>query len=220
VKVYKIPELLAPAGSIEAFWAAFNAGADAFYLGFGEFNARKRAKNFSTGEFSLAANLAHKYGKKIYVAMNTLAFNSDIPAIVDYIEIAKENLADAIIVQDWGLLSILREHYTEIPVHASTQMFCHNSLHAGFLKENGVSRIILPRELSLEEIEKIYLKTGVELEVFVHGAMCFSFSGCCLFSSFLYGDSGNLGRCRQPCRYGFMHGGETVYPFSMKDLCA
>ena len=216
----QIPELLAPAGSIETFRAAFEAGADAFYLGYGDFNARKRAKNFSEDELRLVAEFAHRHGRRIYLTLNTLVFDHESDALLELLELVREIRADAVIVQDWGVISLLREYFPEIPVHASTQMFCHNSLHAGFLRDRGIRRIILPRELSLEEIGSVMKSVPLEYEVFVHGAMCFSFSGCCLASSWLHGESGNRGQCRQVCRFAFRDKTGECYPFSMKDLNA
>lgn len=215
-----IPELLAPAGSIETFRAAFEAGADAFYLGYGDFNARKRAKNFTEDELRLVAEFAHRHGRRIYLTLNTLVFDRELDAFLKLLELVREIRADAVIVQDWGVISLLREYFPDIPVHASTQMFCHNSLHAGFLRDKGIRRIILPRELSLEEIGMMTERVPMEYEVFVHGAMCFSFSGCCLASSWLYDESGNRGQCRQICRFPFREKGGECYPFSMKDMNA
>lgn len=216
----RIPELLAPAGSIEAFLAAMDAGADACYLGLGDFNARKRAKNFTPDDLRLAAAFARSRGKKTYVTLNTLVYDSEIPALLDTIETAADAGVDGFIVQDMGVLYLLRRHYPDIPVHASTQTFCHNSLHAAVLADMGVSRIILPRELSLDEIRAIMEKVPCEYEVFVHGALCFSFSGCCLASSRMFGDSGNRGRCRQVCRFEACSDSGQCYPFSMRDLDA
>ncbi len=211
-------ELLAPAGSPEAFIVALEAGADAVYLGLKEFNARTRAKNFTIDEFKHAVNYAHHHNKKIYLTLNTLLFDNEFKSIIDILDIAEDSKVDAVIVQDIGLIHLLRTYYPSLSIHASTQTFCHNSMHAQFLKSLGVSRIILPRELSLNEIKSIMQKVPLEYEVFIHGAMCFSFSGACLFSSYLYGQSGNRGRCLQPCRYPFTVSGTTRYPFSMKDL--
>ncbi|MCE5249872.1 U32 family peptidase [bacterium] len=213
-----IPELLAPAGSIEAFRAGFNAGADAFYLGYGDFNARRRAKNFTDDEVRLAVDLAHQHGKKIYITLNTLVFDHEIEHLAGVFEHIREIRADAVIVQDWGVIALLRKFYPEIPIHASTQMFCHNSFHAEFLRDRGITRIILPRELKIDEIRSIMERVPLEYEIFIHGAMCFSFSGCCLFSSYRHGESANRGRCRQMCRFPFDDGKGTAYPFSMKDL--
>ncbi|MGQ9842550.1 MAG: DUF3656 domain-containing U32 family peptidase [Spirochaetota bacterium] len=211
-------ELLAPAGSPEALIAAIDAGADAVYLGLQNFNARKRAKNFTEQEFTLAINYAHHHHAKVYLTLNTLIFDNEIESIIDILNLAVDSRVDAIIVHDLGLITLIKEFYPQLAIHASTQTFCHNSLHAKVLKNLGVSRIILPRELTLKEIQSIVQKIPLEYEVFIHGALCFSFSGCCLFSSYLFQDSGNRGRCRQPCRYPFKVLGNTVYPFSMRDL--
>ncbi len=215
-----LPELLAPAGSLEAFYAGFEAGADAFYLGLGDFNARRRAKNFTEKDFIAAAGFAHRHGRKVYVTLNTLVFDSEVPALMDTLSLLEEYRADGVIVQDLGVLALIREHFPSLPLHASTQMFCHNSLGAAFLKEQGVRRIILARELSIAEIGTVMKKVPMDYEVFIHGAMCFSFSGCCLYSSYLYGDSGNRGRCRQPCRLPDGDSHPPLFPFSMKDLAA
>ncbi|HSV96305.1 MAG TPA: U32 family peptidase [Spirochaetota bacterium] len=214
------PELLAPAGSPETFAAAFRAGADAFYLGVGDFNARKRARNFSREEIKEATLFAHRNGRRVYITLNTLLFDDEFPGVIDLLSFLEDIRVDGIIVQDLGLMSLLRNHFPSIPIHASTQMFCHNSQQALYLKNAGARRVILARELSLEEIRSIIAMVPLEYEVFVHGAMCFSFSGCCLFSSHLYGDSGNRGRCRQPCRLPFEGARGKSYPFSMKDLSA
>lgn len=214
------PELLAPAGSPETFAAAFRAGADAFYLGAGDFNARKRARNFSREELKEATLFAHRNGRRVYITLNTLLFDDEFPDVVNLLSFLEDIRVDGVIVQDLGLMSLLRNHFPSIPIHASTQMFCHNSQQALYLKNAGASRIILARELSLDEIRSVAAAVPLEYEVFVHGAMCFSFSGCCLFSSYLHGDSGNRGRCRQPCRTPFDADGGVAYPFSMKDLSA
>ncbi len=214
------PELLAPAGSPETFAAAFKAGADAFYMGAGDFNARKRARNFSRDELKDATLFAHRNGRRVYITLNTLVFDDEFPGVIDLLSFLEEIRIDGVILQDLGLLSMLGKHFPDIPAHASTQLFCHNSQQALYLKNAGVRRIILARELSLDEIGAIAAAVPLEYEVFVHGAMCFSFSGCCLFSSYLHGDSGNRGRCRQPCRTPFDAGRGAEYPFSMKDLSA
>lgn len=212
------PELLAPAGSLLTFWAGYEAGADAFYLGGQAFNARKRAKNFSNEEIRDITAFCHRNGKKVYVTLNTLVFDSELEALTDFLELLEEYRADAVIVQDLGVLKLVRNHFPSLKIHASTQMFCHNSLGARFLKDQGVSRIVLPRELSIEEIGSIMEKVPMEYELFIHGAMCFSFSGCCLASSQLHQKSGNRGECRQVCRFPFETEKGKQYPFSMKDL--
>ncbi|OGJ87672.1 MAG: hypothetical protein A2268_04520 [Candidatus Raymondbacteria bacterium RifOxyA12_full_50_37] len=216
--MHPIPELLAPAGSPEAFWAGYEAGADAFYLGAPDFNARKRAKNFTLEEIEQTVAFAHQNSRKIYLTLNTLVFDSEIPALTDLLLFADQAGVDAIIMQDLGVLSLVRSHFPRMRVHASTQLFCHNSLQARFLKDAGVSRIVLPREMTIEEIGLIADAVPLEYEVFIHGALCFSFSGCCLFSSYRFGASGNRGECKQVCRLPFGNGPERSYPFSMKDL--
>lgn len=215
---YQSIELLAPAGSPEALVAALDSGADAVYSGLKDFNARKRAKNFTLDEFKYAVNYVHHHNKKIYLTLNTLLYDHELEQVAEILNLAMEYAVDAIIVQDIGLIQLIRTYYPSLTIHASTQTFCHNSMHAQFLKNLGVGRIILPRELSLHEIKAIQQKVPCEYEVFIHGAMCFSFSGCCLFSSYLFSQSGNRGRCLQPCRYPFIINGTTRYPFSMKDL--
>lgn len=213
------PELLAPAGSIETFHSGFQAGADAFYLGVEDFNARRRAKNFSLDELREVTLFAHGHAKRIYITLNTLVFDNEIPKLIDILSFLEEIRADGIIVQDTGIIYLVKKYFPNLHVHASTQMFCHNSQQALFLKNMGVNRIILPRELGIAEINRIMEEVPLEYEIFIHGAMCFSFSGCCLFSSYFFGDSGNRGKCRQPCRYPFKtDGNASIYPFSMRDL--
>lgn len=216
----RIPELLAPAGSPESFWAGFEAGADAFYLGAPDFNARKRAKNFTLEEIEQTIAFAHQKGRKIYITLNTLVFDSEIPALLDLLVFLDRAGVDAVIIQDLGVLSLIKKHFPHLRIHASTQLFCHNSLQAQFLKDAGVSRIILPRELTIGEIVLISRKVPSEYEVFIHGSLCFAFSGCCLFSSYRFGASGNRGECKQVCRLPFLVKNERVFPFSMKDLYA
>jgi len=213
-----IPELLAPAGSPETFFAGLSAGADAFYLGTSDFNARKRAKNFTREELEQVVALSHERGKKIYITLNTLIFDSEIPQLIDFLVFIDRIRVDAVIVQDLGVLSLIRTHFPRLRIHASTQLFCHNSLQAQFLKEAGASRIVLSRELSLSEIGAIQKEVPLEYELFIHGALCFSFSGCCLFSSYQTQSSGNRGACRQICRHRFSADAQESYPFSMKDL--
>ena len=214
------PELLAPAGSVQTFWAGFKAGADAFYLGVQDFNARKRAKNFSVDEIRDIIAFCHRNRRRAYVTINTLVYDSEMPALIGLLESLEEFRADAVIVQDLGVLRLVSRHFPGLKIHASTQMFCHNSAGAQALKDLGVSRIILPRELSLGEIRDIREKVPLEYEIFVHGAMCFSFSGCCLASSHLFGKSGNRGECVQVCRFAFTEGEKRIFPFSMRDLDA
>ncbi len=215
----RIPELVAPAGSLDTFWAALESGADAVYMGFAEFSARKRARNFSQEEFRDAVLVAHRRGKRVYAALNTLLFDRELPDFINAASFLSEIGVDAVILQDLGALHLLRRLFPSLRVHASTQMFCHNSQQARFLKDAGASRIVLARELSISEIALVARKVPLEYEIFVHGALCFAFSGCCLFSARLFGESGNRGECRQPCRLRLSEG-PAPYPFSMKDLNA
>ena len=217
-------ELLAPAGNYEAFLGAINAGADAVYLGGERFGARAYADNFDAQQILRALHVAHFYGKKIYLTVNTLLKEPELAAVCDYLSpFAKAGL-DGVIVQDFGVLSRIRDRFPGLPLHASTQMTVTGKRGAALLKQAGISRIVPARELSLEEIQKIK-DTGVEVECFIHGAMCYCYSGQCLFSSILGGRSGNRGRCAQPCRlpYQVFDGKkrllENAYPLSLKDMC-
>ncbi|OGS37039.1 MAG: hypothetical protein A2293_07940 [Elusimicrobia bacterium RIFOXYB2_FULL_49_7] len=213
------PELLAPAGSILCFQAAFDAGADAFYLGTQDFNARKRAKNFPLEDVCDLIAFSHRHHRKVYLTLNTLVYENEIGPLLKLLEKLEAAQADAVIVQDLGVLHLVARHFPGLKIHASTQMFCHNSLHAQTLKELGVSRIVLPRELSFEEIKTLREKVPMEYEFFIHGALCFSFSGCCLASSHLFWKSGNRGECCQVCRFAYDKGDDSRhYPFSMRDL--
>jgi len=192
-------ELIAPAGSKEAFKAAIIGGADAIYLGGKTFGARGLAENFSKTELKTAVRLAHKNKVKIYVTVNTLIKEDELQSVFSYIDYLESIKADAVIIQDRGLLRLIRENFS-IRLHASTQMGIHSDRGVAWAEKNGISRVILARELHMEEIEEIRKRTEVELEVFIHGALCYSFSGQCLFSSMLGGRSGNRGFCTQPCR--------------------
>jgi putative protease len=213
----KIPELVAPAGSPAAFLAGLKAGADAFYLGVGRLNARARAQNFQLEDLERIVGVAHENARKVYLALNILMQDGELKEFIEILERAEACAVDGVIIQDLGVLYLLKRFFPGLRVHASTQMFLHNSLHIEAFAGKGISRVILPRELRLEEIRAIRGKTSVELEVFVHGALCFSFSGLCLASSFVFGESGNRGRCKQPCRFAF-EGGLSRYPFAMRDL--
>ncbi|MCD8148242.1 MAG: U32 family peptidase [Clostridiales bacterium] len=222
-------ELLAPAGSYAICEAVLAAGADAVYLGGANYGARAFAQNFSDAEILKALDLAHLHGKKIFLTVNTLLKNRETGEILqNWLKPFYEHGLDAIIVQDYGVFQFVRKHFPGLPVHASTQMSVANSYGAAFLKEQGASRIVTARELSLEEIRHIYDETGMEIESFVHGALCYCYSGQCLMSSLIGGRSGNRGRCAQPCRlpYQVMDQKGTVlrkkerYPLSPKDLCA
>ncbi len=197
----KRPELLAPGGSFLAAYYALEAGADGVYLGLTEFSARKAATNFTFDQLRRIRGLAAERGRKIYVTVNTIVRESEIERLVEDLQRLEILRVDGVIVQDFGVLSILRERFPGIPVHASTQMAVHNAAGIGYLKKLGVRRIILSRELTLDRIRALRLAhPDVELEVFIHGALCYGFSGICLASSALTGRSGNRGDCAQICR--------------------
>ncbi|MEA4927028.1 MAG: U32 family peptidase [Syntrophomonadaceae bacterium] len=194
-------ELLAPAGNWESFIAAVNNGADAIYLGGQRYSARQSAANFDHKQLREAIEYAHLRDRKVYVTVNTLIDNDEFAEVLDYLWELSNAGADAVILQDMGLLNAARTVLPGLRIHASTQMTIHNQDGAGWLEKQGVKRIVLARELSLAEITAIYhAVTEVELEVFVHGAHCYCYSGQCLFSSMVGGRSGNRGRCAQPCR--------------------
>ena len=212
-------ELLAPAGDFQCFQAAINAGADAVYLGGEKFGARAYANNFTEEEIINALRIAHLFGKKIYLTVNTLVKEKEIEQLVPYIVPLYEAGLDGVIVQDIGVFEILKKNFPGLELHASTQMTITGVYGAKFLKELGASRIVPARELSLEEIRYIHDETGIEIEAFIHGAMCYGYSGQCLFSSIIGGRSGNRGRCAGPCRLPYTdEKGKTIYPLSLKDM--
>ena len=219
-------ELLAPAGNYEAFLGAVNAGADAVYLGGEKFSARAYADNFTTEEICRAIHTAHFIGKKVYLTVNTLIKENEFEGLHDWLLPIYEAGLDGVIVQDVGVLCYLRDCFQNLALHASTQMTLTGVGGASFMKEQGVERIVPARELSLEEVRKIKEQTDLEIECFIHGAMCYCYSGQCLFSSILGGRSGNRGTCAQPCRlpYQIYENGERIdgvdYPLSLKDMCA
>ena len=194
-------ELLAPAGSYEGFEAAIGAGADAVYVGGAAFGARAYAKNFGEEELLRAIDTAHIHGRKLYLTVNTLLKNRELSEqLYDYLlPYYKEGL-DAVIVQDMGVFKMIREMFPGMHLHASTQMTVTGPEGMKFLEEQGASRVVTARELSLEEIRRMHETSPIEIESFVHGALCYSYSGQCLMSSILGGRSGNRGRCAQPCR--------------------
>lgn len=227
-------ELLAPAGTMDCLKAAIAAGADAVYLGGQRFGARAFAGNFSREELLEGLSLAHLWNRKIYLTVNTLTKQDELSGLCDWIAPFYEAGLDGVIVQDMGVLEKLRKNFPGMELHASTQMTVTESRSALFLKSLGVCRIVPARELSLEEIRLLKEQTGLAMEVFIHGALCYCYSGQCLFSSFLGGRSGNRGRCAQPCRQpytvlgqeagGGRMGGKSqqkppAYPLSLKDLC-
>lgn len=214
-------ELLAPAGSLEAFSAAVTAGADAIYIGAPALNARALAKQFSLAEVAAMIDHAHGRGVKVYAAMNSLMKEAEIPAAVQMLAALAELKADAVILQDLGIYGLAREHFPQLRLHASTLMGAHNSMAVQHFADMGFRRVVLAREVTLGEIQQFRRQCPVELEVFVQGAMCFSYSGLCLFSSYLGGKSGLRGRCVQPCRRRYTWQGskkEGGYLFSMNDL--
>lgn len=212
------PEILAPAGGMDSLKAALYTGADAVYLGAGDFNARRSAKNFDEAALCEAVRLAHRYGAKIYMTVNTAVFDDEMPALLDTIALGCAAGVDEIIAADLGVYALLRRCAPAVKVSASTQMSVHNLSGAALLEELGYDRVVLSRELSREEIGRIASRTGIEIEVFVHGALCMSVSGQCYLSSLIGGRSGNRGLCAQPCRLAFRAPGGEAYGLSLKDL--
>ncbi len=210
-------ELLAPVGSKDALKAAVLGGADAVYLGGKLFGARRLADNFTDSELKAAVHFSHDYGVKVYVTVNILVKERELQQAFSHVDYLYSIDADALIVQDRGLLKLIRENYP-ISVHASTQMGIHSPEGAVWAEKNGINRIILARELHIDEIKRIREATGVELEVFAHGALCYSFSGQCLFSSILGGRSGNRGMCAQPCRKSYTLRSQKGYLLSTADI--
>jgi len=212
------PELLAPAGSPEALAAAFAAGADAVYAGLPKFNARERGENFTMESMAGAVAAAHKSGKKVYLTLNTLVKERELAELAEYLGAIAAMVPDALIVQDLGVLRMIREYFPTLAIHASTQMGLHNSAGLELARELGVKRVILERQVTLEELARLSAGSPVELEVFVHGALCCSLSGSCLFSSWLGGASGNRGKCKQPCRRRYFAKNGNGFFFSPADL--
>lgn len=217
-------ELLAPAGSMESLIAAINNGADAIYLGGSKFSARAYASNFDNETMMNAVDYAHSYGVKVYVTMNTLLKQSELKEALKYVGYLYEIGVDALIIQDTGLINLSKKVYPKFELHASTQMTVHNGEGALYFREKGLQRIVLSRELSLDEIKHISTDLGIETEIFVHGALCVCYSGQCLMSSMIGGRSGNRGRCAQSCRMQYTLKGETTgekkgYLLSPKDTC-
>jgi len=213
-RIIKLPELLAPAGSPEALEAAIEGGADAVYLGLSAFGARAYAKNFDDSAFREAAALAHAYGVKVYITLNTLIYDRERTDWLRLAHRAAEDGADAVITADIGAAALARRYIPELPLHVSTQATGHNTEAARFFASLGFTRMVIARELPREEIKIICRESPIEIEQFVHGALCVSVSGQCLMSSVIGGRSGNRGECAQPCRLPY--GGK--YPLSLKDL--
>lgn len=213
-------ELLAPCGSLEAFFAAMEYGADAVYAGLREFSARARAKNFTLGQMERMLAYAHQRDRRIYITLNTLVKERELPQLVETLAELARLRVDGVIVQDMAVARLVRRHFPSIPLHASTQMTIHNLAGVQILEELGFERVVLARELQLADIAAIAANCRAELEIFVHGALCFCVSGQCHFSSWLGGHSGNRGRCAQPCRRLYSHRSKEGYYFSPNDLSA
>ena len=214
------PELLSPAGNIVSALTAFDAGADAVYAGLKRFNARERTENFTSDEMSKLLTYAHSIGKKVYVTFNTLIKETEIREAAETLSELTAMKPDAVIIQDLGVLHLIREFFPSLTVHASTQMGIHNSDGVKTAASLGISRVILERQVTIPELGKIVSASPIDIEVFVHGAICCSLSGKCLFSSWHGGWSGNRGKCKQPCRYNYFKGGDEGYFFSTRDLCS
>lgn len=220
-------ELLAPAGSLKTLKAVIHAGADAVYLGGSMFGARAYANNFNKEELLEAIRFGHIHGRKIILAVNTLLKEYELGQLYDYLHPYYEAGLDAVIVQDMGVMEFIKTHFPNLPIHTSTQMTITNVEGARLLKEQGVERVVTAREMSLEEIQRIHDEVGVELESFIHGALCYCYSGQCLFSSIIGGRSGNRGRCAQPCRLSYevlqgeksLTGHHATPILSLKDMC-
>ena len=215
----RTPEILAPAGSEESLLAALRCGADAVYVGGKLFSARQNAANFDLPQLQHAVELCHLYGAKLYLTVNTLIFESEFPSLVQFLQAAMEMGVNAFLVQDLGVLRLIRRMSPDVPVHASTQMTIHTPEGAHWAKQHGISRVVVSRELSREEIAAV-CQTGVEVETFVHGALCMSVSGQCGLSAVIGSRSANRGRCAQACRLPFSaKGAKNVCALSLKDLC-
>ena len=221
----KRPELLAPAGNMESLYAAIEAGCDAVYLSGYMFGARQFATNFSEEEIIFAIKLCHLYGIKVYVTVNTLIYEEEVETFLNYIDFLHRSNVDAVLIQDIGMLDLVRQTYPNLEVHASTQMHIHNLNGVKFCEQMGIKRVVLARETTINTIKDIRKSTDLELEVFVHGALCISYSGQCLMSSLIGGRSGNRGSCAGSCRLPYSildkngkkyNDGE--YPISTKDL--
>ena len=209
-------EILAPCGSFDILKTAIKAGADACYIGGSRFGARAYADNLSDDQLESAIDYAHIHGKKLYLTVNTLIKESELSSAYEYIKDCYEAGIDAFIVQDLGLFKLIRDNFSDVHIHCSTQMNITSYHAAAYMKKMGASRIVTAREMPLSEIKLIKDKVDVEVETFVHGAMCYSYSGQCLMSSLAGGRSGNRGRCAQPCRKCY----DGDYILSMKDMCA
>lgn len=213
-------ELLAPAGNLEILKGVIESGADAVYVGGSMFGARAYANNFTEEELLEAIDFAHLRGVKVYLTVNTLIKNSEFSKLYDYLLPYYKRGLDAVIVQDLGVVKAIHEYFPSMEIHTSTQMTVTGADGVRFLSQFGVTRVVMAREVSLAEMKRIHEETGMELEAFAHGALCYSYSGQCLFSSILGGRSGNRGRCAQPCRLPYtVEGKKDEYILSLKDMC-
>ena len=220
LKRMKRVELLSPAGGYETMVGAFNAGADAVYLGGSKFGARAYADNFDRDQVLDAISYAHLHDKKIYMTVNTLVKENEYGELYDFMLPYADRGLDGVIVQDLGVMRLIRQEFPGIELHASTQQTVTGVYGARLLKERGCTRVVPARELSLSEMKAIREEADIEVEAFIHGAMCYCYSGICLFSSVVGGRSGNRGRCAQPCRLPYRsspNAGEQ-YPLSLKDM--
>lgn len=219
------PELLAPAGNVDAFYAAIKAGCDAIYIGGYSFGARNFASNFSDEEIIKCINYAHLYNVKLYITVNTIIYENEVEMFLNYIDFLHKSGVDAIIIQDLGMFDLVRKTYPNLEIHASTQMHIHNLKGVLLAEKLGMKRVVLARETNIETLKEIRKKTNIELEIFVHGALCISYSGQCLMSSLIGGRSGNRGKCAGTCRQKYNLIDETgqkynndEYLLSTKDL--
>ena len=212
-------ELLSPVGSYEGLIGAINAGADAVYLAGKSYGARAYANNFEDDELIEAINLCHLFNVKVYLTLNTLIKEKEINDVILYIDKLVKNKLDGIIVQDVGVIKLINDNFKELDIHLSTQLSISSYNAINIFKKYNVTRVVPARELSLAEIKSIKKHTDIEIESFIHGAMCYSYSGQCLFSAYLGSRSGNRGRCAQPCRLPYGIKNNDTYPLSMKDMC-
>ena len=212
-------ELLSPAGSPACALAAFDAGADAVYAGLSKFNARERGENFTPDMMKKIVDYAHAHSKKVYLTLNTLLREAELPELLETLDIIDDIAPDGVLVQDLGVLRLAREYYPDLILHGSTQMGFHNSAGLQMAEKLGLSRVVLERQITMEELAAIRKQTRLELEVFVHGSLCCSLSGVCLFSSYLGGWSGNRGKCKQPCRRRYHSDSGNGFFLSSQDLC-
>ena len=211
------PELLLPVGNIESLYAAIEGGADAIYLGLKGFNARGRAANFTESQLAAICKLTAKHHVKVYVTLNIVVKNSELADVLDTLQFLSEQPIAGVIIQDWGVFSLMQRYFPKLVAHASTQMANHNSVGANHCQRIGFKRVVLARELTFNELKLLQQHTKIETEVFVHGALCYSISGFCQFSSFLGGAGANRGLCTQPCRRFYNCQGQKRTFFSMKD---